>query len=482
MGSAPPKEIPGYYWDPEKNRYFKETKNHLATRSDAPWSSDNVKKRRLETAVAAEKARYDARNVSRITRSRELMQPLMGGFFARECGEDVRDLRATCLARGLAANGKVTITRERRGPLTMTPLKVIRIGSMMRAMGGYHVLSCRQYANSLCLAGLVPDRTTGGFIRTPTHMTIPTNANVSDIKFNRTSTVAYIGLDNFESWHPTASLLTLRLMPVTDPAAIPPPAPNPMVYNADRYVEVLQICLTPRSTENQCLVGTDSGLMKLTKTGLFTLITPPPEQNTNIYPNAKLFGTMFGVDCHRTNPNVVFCGGRPGKLFIGDLRQQPYDWNCIQLPQSISHVKAVDDNQVLVAGLRSMMSVYDVRFCDLANVNEKYDISWGPKRHIAGNPVVTMPGYESYSRYNTGFDLDRSMGIVAAAHDDNKVALFSVRSGRRLPSRDVDRFRSMERVQSLQFETLEGDSSPTLFIPDIYDMMVYSINAGTADI
>ncbi|XDG03357.1 hypothetical protein ABKA04_002972 [Annulohypoxylon sp. FPYF3050] len=463
MASAPPKEIPGYYWDPEKNRYFKETKNHLATRSDAPWSSDNVKKRRLESAAAAEKARYNARNVSRITRSRALMQPLMGGFFARECGEDVHDLRSTCLARGLAAKSRVSITHERRGPLTMTPLKVVRVGRMMRAMGGYHVLSCRHYANSLCLTGLIPDRKNGGFARFPSLMTIPTNASVSDIKFNRTSTVAYIGLDNFESWHPTASLLTLRLMPISDPAAIPPPAPNPMV------------------TENQCLVGTDSGLMKLTKTGLFTLITPPPEQNTDVYPNAKLFGTMFGVDCHRTNPNVVFCGGRPGKLFIGDLRQQPYDWNCIQLPQSISHVRAVDDNQVLVAGLRSMMSVYDVRFCDLANVNETYDISWGPKRHIAGNPVVTMPGYESYSRYNTGFDLDRSMGIVAASHDDNKVALFSVRSGRRLPSRDIDIFQSMERVQSLQFETLEGDSSPTLFIPDRYEMLTYSLNAGTAE-
>ncbi|KAI1093462.1 hypothetical protein F5B19DRAFT_450486 [Rostrohypoxylon terebratum] len=480
MGSALPRDIPGYYWDPEKNRYFREATSHLATRSDAPWSSDNVKKRKIENAVVAEKARYQARNVSRIKRSRELLQPLMGGFFAREYGGDIRDLRPTVFARGLVEKGKVVVSLWKR-----TPLKCVRVGGVKRANGGYHVLSSSHLSESLSISSLEPDKQTGGFVELPTTSRILLGANVSDIKFNSTSTVAFIGLDNYESYHPSGSLITLRLNNVQNLAAVPPPNPNPILYVTNRTVDVITICVSPNGTENQCLAGTDLGLMKLTKTGVFSLITPPPEKNTDVYTNAKSFKNVFGVDYHHTDPNVVFFGGRPGKLFIGDLRQSPNEWNCIQLPKSISHVKTVNDNQVLVTGLQSMMSVYDTRFCDLANVNDTYNTSWGPKRHVAGNPVVTMPEYECYSRFNTGFDLDRSMGVVATTHDDNTIALYSVRSGRRLPFRSVKTDTTTgttERVYCIQFETLEGERSPTLFVGGKNDLTAYSLDPGKMDI
>ncbi|POR38076.1 Plasma membrane ATPase, partial [Tolypocladium paradoxum] len=45
-----PVEIPGYYYDEAKKKYFKIEKSHTAP-SSASWSSDSVKKRKAEDAT-----------------------------------------------------------------------------------------------------------------------------------------------------------------------------------------------------------------------------------------------------------------------------------------------------------------------------------------------------------------------------------------------------------------------------------------------
>jgi hypothetical protein len=99
-------ELPGFYYgivvqnpsapcvavlkstDEAKKKYFKITKNHAApsSSSGAAYSAESVKRRKLDEEAAAEAARRQERRKKLTTRSRALLNPMMGGILAREYG------------------------------------------------------------------------------------------------------------------------------------------------------------------------------------------------------------------------------------------------------------------------------------------------------------------------------------------------------------------------------------------------------------
>lgn len=127
------------YSDEKKQRYFKVEKGATAP-SDAAWSSDKVKKRKLEDAASVEAIRRLNLNKNRVMRSRAVNQPLMGGFFARECGERDLDLPAAAFAQGLVEKGKIPLADASWGSNT-------NVKHMLVAGKGHKNDICTAYAS-----------------------------------------------------------------------------------------------------------------------------------------------------------------------------------------------------------------------------------------------------------------------------------------------------------------------------------------------
>lgn len=183
--------------------------------------------------------------------------------------------------------------------------------------------------------------------------------------------------------------------------------------------------------------------------------------------------TDLSVEFHSRHRDVVFAGGRRGSVRLTDLREATtkpgLHWRhaaavgAAHASSAVTHLRSVDDNHVLVAGLRSTMCLYDIRclrtprqplcrlFSSPASSKSRY-----PRSIMAGEsyrpcvdeatvdtgvyPVVTFPDYQNEAHIRTGLDVllpssARGLcpgGLVAAAHDDGTVAIYSLRTGRRL--------------------------------------------------
>ena len=93
-----------------------------------------------------------------------------------------------------------------------------------------------------------------------------------------------------------------------------------------------------------------------------------------------------------------------------------------------------------------------------------------------------MSEYKNSARIDVGLDFSKDFGTVAAAHDDGKVALYSVRTGNRLPSPAVDKIHSgYGAIHCVQFEPFPGDTMPTLFVGERGNINAYTLGSDDTD-
>ena len=233
-------------------------------------------------------------------------------------------------------------------------------------------------------------------------------------------------------------------------------------------------------------------------------------------------------------------GGRSDQISVLDLRCPPEEWrgSSIKHVSSVAHAKAVGAYGILAAGPRNGMALYDARYVasrrPTGSITENHCRRSAPQDRSSGSgsgasrgagkwkgknkiqqdvsmqdgpstlhppshnnssslPVVTFPQYKNDAHVNhIGFDVLQATdagggygdhGVVAAAHDDGTVALYSLLDGMRIRSPAVDRiglgpgggadgdgyggfagFTSGSVVKALQFQTLPGDRHPSLFV------------------
>ncbi|KAJ8122204.1 hypothetical protein ONZ43_g1541 [Nemania bipapillata] len=182
-----------------------------------------------------------------------------------------------------------------------------------------------------------------------------------------------------------------------------------------------------------CVVGTSQGVVRWDPTS-------GPSNWLAFRSGPNLLHDVFAVDFHPSQPEVFQFGGRPGALFTVDSRTRPTDWWHLRLPSTITRLQCLSGgNQVVVAGLRNKLGVYDLRFA-----------GWHR------GPVIQFERYCNAAHIDIGFAYDAATGVVAAAHDaPGIVALYSVRTGSQL---------RLPIVKSMQFQTFPGDHTPTLFV------------------
>lgn len=256
-------------------------------------------------------------------------------------------------------------------------------------------------------------------------------------------------------------------------------------------------------------------------------------RNISVYPSIGnidnrddkiIHGEIYSLDFHRQNPaDVIIAGGLSRHICLIDMRCAEREWmtSYIQHTSSVAHVKSISEYEVLAAGPMNAMAIYDVRFdryCnhvpDTAGCGDHH-----PYPHMRGGygsnkdtpslygsarrgraagartampvrvsmPVVQFPEYKNGPHLRQiGFDVlhgrdNAGVGIVAVAHDDGTVGLFSLRSGRKLRSPGIDAIRLPgigNIVKSLMFQTLPGDVHPSLFVGQGSVVKKYSFGMG----
>ncbi|KAI0536885.1 hypothetical protein GGR58DRAFT_473648 [Xylaria digitata] len=487
--------IPGYYYDPEKRRYFK-VENSRTAPTDAAWSSHNVKRRKLRDEDAATALQHLNLTKSRIRRARVLYEPLTGGFFAREYGSMKDDMQAACFVDGLRSKGCVSLTQPGMDGI------VGQVKHMFIDGDDYKTGMCTVHAvpnETMLLSTYLPRDKNGRLnqrllanYRFPMHRysAIHRIEQISDIQYhppnncvlvtsrqpfyNRTPNSLYAfspEIDDDEK-DPLRPRRLLPLGTLTNLATRVEPRHNP--YGAHC------VAPAPASSSLACTVGTDRGIVQWDRN--FMPLTPASSPANHKRHAGELFRDVFAIDFHPSHGEVMRFGGRPGALFTADTRVPFTTWSHLKLPSTITHLRCLDGgSQILVAGLQNQLGVYDLRFVrsyhgtedDGGGVdiddsdggrsrnshnrsrNSGYNDFNGRSRNVKrekwsdkgtrkgktdfpnksiAQPVIQFEQYHNTAHIDIGFAYDAATGIVAAAHDNapGTVVLYSVSTGSRL--------------------------------------------------
>lgn len=239
-------------------------------------------------------------------------------------------------------------------------------------------------------------------------------------------------------------------------------------FSRSRSWGVNQSTPAPASSDLLCVVGTSRGIQRihLDETPSWvtqTQMDSPPDHGVDAkidYPGRKHYigpQEIFSQDFQVGNHNILFAGGRQPRLWVTDLRAPSAGWNFVKHGSSIAHVRSINPHQVLVAGLRNRMSVYDMRFIQ----NNKN----GYRERATSSPILEFPDYKNEPYFNFGWDVSTELNLVASAQDNGTIKLFSLSSGSVLPSgRALESFRTDDPVKAMMFQTLPGENSPSLYL------------------
>jgi hypothetical protein len=204
----------------------------------------------------------------------------------------------------------------------------------------------------------------------------------------------------------------------------------------------------PPSSPLVCTLGLNAGILQLHGNEVLDWLTPRPAATK---PDS-LPRDIFTQDFSLANPSsTLLAGGRPGKVWTIDLRAAHTEWQSFRHGTSITHLRSITHHEVVVAGLQNTMCVYDTRW--LATKKNKVPI-----------PILEFPAYRNRVHIDIGWDVDLDTHTAAAAHDDGSVALYSLRTGRRLKSPHLDQVRTSAPLKCLIFQSMPRDRTPSLFL------------------
>ncbi|CAP99463.1 Pc22g21750 [Penicillium rubens Wisconsin 54-1255] len=374
-------EIPGFYYDPEKKKYFKIQANHAAP-PNAQYSQQAVKRKRSELMKRENKTRFRQReNKETIRKAASLKHPLVN--LQREIGvivssrarqEQQARIQASQLHRG-------ELHRFEPWPNSYSIRHVLRNPRSGTLIAG----SARGYESSVsssatmnegpqgdCFlsAHLLPEPDEGGNYRWPTFS------------------------------HP------IRIRPH---------------YPMSFWCSAAQ----PTGSTAHFAIGTSEGLHTLEGTSSHWCLSKKPfKGNTVSTGNRRRSQRTQSVHAVEwMSPDVIAAGQKNSKIFLHDLRSGG-SATRLQHSDAVMEMKQMDEYRLVAAGPTSLR-MYDLRF---APTTLKY--------HDSSKPYLTFPDFSSLP-FPT-FDLSTELGLLASrlalASQDCKVQLFSLQTGLQVSS------------------------------------------------
>ena len=175
---------------------------------------------------------------------------------------------------------------------------------------------------------------------------------------------------------------------------------------------------------------------------------------------------IFALETIPESPHVLLSGGRPGVLESMDFRVSNMDVSTIDVihhPGPITHIKSVGNHGVVVAGLDCILR-YDLRFCKSdSQIMGNQGTSSTSQRHT--KPILRFDEYKNSAAIQIGLDVDLDTGVLAAAQDrDERIALYSVHTGRKLGSYPMAaNLQPGQHTRCVRFAQDDGDIAKSLY-------------------
>ncbi|KXX75999.1 WD repeat-containing protein 21 [Madurella mycetomatis] len=505
------RKIPGYFYDNAKRRYFR-IENDRTAPAGAAWSLQNVKRRISEEEKDAARQERLRRNRWRVKRATVWRAPLLGAMLAREAGIELGDAEAPVRAwtEGLGHRGDWRPWPELGDTDGTVSAMWIGGGDERSGIGVAYAganrtgLSCSyiprdqdDQINFEYAAQRFP-----GIPLTP--MTHHPHWNISWLKFHEPSHKMLMGYRivgtgmAIRAFSPRSS--NLADTDLTSPR-------SRFMLPGNGTLSTIHSC-QPAPTSNSrltCVFGTEQGVAQL-QDGKLSLLAPLSRPQTPLPYRTKKHkrrnggrddvlpwqADVLAVDFLTQNPaEVILAGTRSSEVCVLDLRTAPASWsvksNTFRHASSVAHIKSVGGYEVLAAGPRSKMCLYDVRFLREqkrpSNPPDRGpEPDWGAN---ATKPVLEFPSYQNGSYITIGLDVltegGYGSGLVAAAHDDQTVGVYSLRDGNRVAAGGVDKIRAPGVVKSLMWSAFSGDRHPSLFVGEGFCVKKYSFFAGESE-
>ncbi|KAL5611934.1 hypothetical protein BROUX41_000499 [Berkeleyomyces rouxiae] len=407
--SAP--NLPGYYFDAEKKRYFKIEKSSNATAA-TKWTASTVRKRQEDDEAAAQAQRRKLAIAQHVKRSALLSDSLRGAWLAREFGPDLGECgpagaswsQRRRAARNLSdsvgrmwgdnvrvmgrlqfnpsphagANGRVDAGY---GNLRQMNLPCLWVGGCGSSCTGLAYTSSYQ----VLVNAYIPLR--GGTIAQtrdpsdfrhvsglPAHIQLPFVQSISGIErstdngrmfFTSTDltntpslTVAQCPSadddDHRRTQYPSAPLV--QPVELQDFSLVEAPGQ----YSRDIW-STYSLKAGPRNSDIAASIGGTRGVLQLTTSGQLVQLYGPNPRSCKPEEAGQYPRDVFAHDFLHESPNVTIAGGSNGNLWTLDTRVKDIV-NVFNHGAGVTNLSVLGNHQVLVAGFQNRMCMYDLRY------------------------------------------------------------------------------------------------------------------------
>ncbi|KAI9053874.1 hypothetical protein LZ554_002821 [Drepanopeziza brunnea f. sp. 'monogermtubi'] len=403
--AQPVKDIPGFYWDKDKGKYF-------AIQSQGPagsaYSAQDVKRRKLrdnrEVTVADERKRQAGRIRRRIQED-----PLAGGILNREHGYGNCFEPARIYASGLVRSGYMVQCDY----MVFNPSSIFNVSCQLEP--GSSTVNIRRVFDTESLRfDLGEDSAEGNFEIWPTNIDkitqfhtfgVPTSVCESEDK--RSFAFTWLsGATNSGIFTGITALGRSSNLDREHPAMVMGPG-------FSRGSDVSMFCSTPAPllSSLRFVFGSSHGILSLNNNLVLTWLTPSPKDDLRVVDD--VFALSFLTD----NPTILLSGGRKGILTLSDLRAPItiFGADKITHPSTITHIQPLNAHQIIVAGLNSSLCQYDLRYRkDEFAISLTHRKSKSRQNPEPTRSILRYPAYQNSANWQIGFDVDLESGIVAA--------------------------------------------------------------------
>ncbi|KAJ5258691.1 hypothetical protein N7524_010247 [Penicillium chrysogenum] len=432
-------EIPGFYYDPEKKKYFKIQANHAAP-PNAQYSQQAVKRKRSELMKRENKTRFRQReNKETIRKAASLKHPLVN--LQREIGvivssrarqEQQARIQASQLHRG-------ELHRFEPWPNSYSIRHVLRNPRSGTLIAG----SARGYESSVSVCFPDIDESQWSYDHTMERVLFREPYWLGSMSLSHSG---YL-LATMNEGPQGDCFLSAHLLPEPDEGGNYrwPTFSHPIRIRPHYPMSFWCSAAQPTGSTAHFATGTSEGLHTLEGTSSHWCLSKKPfKGNTVSTGNRRRSQRTQSVHAVEwMSPDVIAAGQKNSKIFLHDLRSGG-SATRLQHSDAVMEMKQMDEYRLVAAGPTSLR-MYDLRF---APTTLKY--------HDSSKPYLTFPDFSSLP-FPT-FDLSTELGLLASrtfllnigitpifslsdaniglalASQDCKVQLFSLQTGLQVSS------------------------------------------------
>ncbi|PWY94901.1 hypothetical protein BO94DRAFT_213279 [Aspergillus sclerotioniger CBS 115572] len=453
------REIPGFYYDPEKKKYFKIQANHKAA-PGSQYTQDSVKRKRVDQEKRQRKIHLTKRvTKEKIKRAAFLSHPLVG--VQREIGSQHvstsirQEQRSLIYASQLHRN---QLHQFEPWPDEYTIKHVLR-----NKRSGILIASGQRGGESsvsVCFPDCDQDKWT--YNRTMERVLFKEPYRLSSVSLSHTG---YL-LATMDSGPNGDSFLAPRMLPDPDEGGDyrwPTAFSQPIRLRTSSSLWCSSAC--PTGDAPLFAVGTSDGLYTLEGLGSYWALSKKS------FANDALTGKPIShrrVDSSHAvvtsvewlSSDVIAAGLKDSAIFLHDLRSGG-SATRLQHPHAVTKMRRVDPYRIVVAGINSLQ-MYDIRY---PPNGLQRDPQPNKKYHTSTKPYLTFSDYSP--DVIPDFDISLELGLLASASDERKIQLFSLRTGQQVPS-PLSGYQYKNPISSVCFEpgdgSLHGPQTPSLLV------------------